>query len=672
MNIIYRALRKPPKVIAFRAAQELRLGVMRYCQAWPRLEQSIKHWWSDERAQLYAATRKHQLSIITPDVPEALRTAAQRQGIDYGLLFEFGRCIRERKFELLGAQVPTQGEFPWHSDWHWGYTWEPAYFRGYDFYARDRQVPYDVKVPWELSRMGFVLPLLQNAAFEPEGGWIDAAITVIFDWERKNPLAYTVNWYPMEAAMRGINLVFALEMLLSLGESRTEVLALLLRLISLHGAFLWRTIEYTDIRGNHYAANLIALLLFGLVLRGLYPAAQCWLNYAVEAIPHEIELQFLPDGAHFEKSISYHRLVTELFLVGIMAMERAGWCVGTVTKERIHAACSYTAAYMRPDRLTPNVGDNDDSRVFGFDPVPVRDHRPLIGVGATFFRDPVLKATAGSMSAALVWLLGAQGVAAWDSLTTASAPGTQYFHGGGVVVTRQADNFLWVDVGEVGLAGRGGHGHNDILSFELVLRGHPLVVDPGSFVYTADPDARDLFRSTAYHNGLRLDGIEIAPMDGMWSIGDHATPCNVEVRTERTVTVIRAGHLGYKRLPDPVLHVREIRFDAKAGTFICADQLECAGQHQAERYLHLDPEVEVALQGNRALLTVDGKRWVVQQWETNTNARIDKGWVSPGYNVRRPASILVLANTIEKSTVLNFTIEPITQSIAFGVGQVSD
>ena len=41
--------------------------------------------------------------------------------------------------------------------------------------------------------------------------------------------------------------------------------------------------------------------------------------------------------------------------------------------------------------------------------------------------------------------------------------------------------------------GRGGHGHNDILSFELWLDGMNLVTDCGAYLYTASREWRNRF-----------------------------------------------------------------------------------------------------------------------------------------------------------------------------------
>ena len=51
----------------------------------------------------------------------------------------------------------------------------------------------------------------------------------------------------------------------------------------------------------------------------------------------------------------------------------------------------------------------------------------------------------------------------------------------------------------------GGHAHADALSVTFTREGVPLLIDPGTASYTAEPLLRDRFRSTALHNTLTLD-----------------------------------------------------------------------------------------------------------------------------------------------------------------------
>src|SRR5205085_6424393 len=83
---------------------------------------------------------------------------------------------------------------------------------------------------------------------------------------------------------------------------------------------------------------------------------------------------------------------------------------------------------------------------------------------------------------------------------------------GGYWIMRGGELYVLVRCGDVGVGGLGSHAHNDALSFEFSFGGQPLVVDPGSYLYTADPIERNRFRSTAFHSTLQIDGEEQNPI----------------------------------------------------------------------------------------------------------------------------------------------------------------
>jgi hypothetical protein len=77
----------------------------------------------------------------------------------------------------------------------------------------------------------------------------------------------------------------------------------------------------------------------------------------------------------------------------------------------------------------------------------------------------------------------------------------------GVATYRHEGLFALFAAMAPGQGGLGGHHHNDQLSFLLFDRGD-LIVDPGTYVYTADPTARNRFRSSRAHAVPELDGSE--------------------------------------------------------------------------------------------------------------------------------------------------------------------
>ncbi|AFM25682.1 alginate lyase family protein [Desulfomonile tiedjei] len=78
----------------------------------------------------------------------------------------------------------------------------------------------------------------------------------------------------------------------------------------------------------------------------------------------------------------------------------------------------------------------------------------------------------------------------------------------GIHIYRSGRVHLTVSAGPNGQNGNGGHAHNDKLSFELQIDGVDLVQDPGTYLYTAAVDQRNLYRSTAAHNAPCLAGHE--------------------------------------------------------------------------------------------------------------------------------------------------------------------
>ena len=106
---------------------------------------------------------------------------------------------------------------------------------------------------------------------------------------------------------------------------------------------------------------------------------------------------------------------------------------------------------------------------------------------------------------------------------------------------------VFIDCGEIGMRGRGGHGHNDILSFELFMRGSGVISDCGAYVYTASREWRNKFRSTAFHNTIQVDDEEVnrfVEPNALWQMQYDAIPDNVQWRFDASGSFWEGGHTG--------------------------------------------------------------------------------------------------------------------------------
>jgi uncharacterized heparinase superfamily protein len=236
------------------------------------------------------------------------------------------------------------------------------------------------------------------------------------------------------------------------------------------------------------------------------------------------------------------------------------------------------------------------------------------------------------------------------------------FRDGGFFVMRNAVDHVFIDCGPVGLAGRGGHGHNDCLAFEAVLDGVHLVSDCGAFVYTQSFVERNLFRSTAYHNTPRIDGAEINRIDPgrLWSLANDAKPLVRAFETSPDHDLFVGGHTGYARLKPAVTPVRTIVLSHREHALVVSDSFEGAGPHSFEVPLHLAPGVSAAIRSPGVAELRAAARCFLLTWEPCDawTIEIGSGRISPSYGVVVPAVRLLFRRDGSLEPGLTLRIAP--------------
>ena len=209
---------------------------------------------------------------------------------------------------------------------------------------------------------------------------------------------------------------------------------------------------------------------------------------------------------------------------------------------------------------------------------------------------------------------------------------------------RRGRDYLLVTNGVVGTAGFGNHKHNDQLGFEYHVDGAPVFVDPGSYVYTSDPAARNLFRSTRSHNTVSIDGEEQNELrpDGLFRMFERANPQHLEVDEQGECMKYRGRHRGYMRLPQPVVVERTFTLSRRDGAITIADVLDGEGTHRIRWHFHFAPEVEVTIAGGDRIEIRAGATMLEMSIAASLRPTLATAWYSPSYGVRRPCVCLDL------------------------------
>src|SRR5579864_5479518 len=300
----------------------------------------------------------------------------------------------------------------------------------------------------------------------------------------------------------------------------------------------------------------------------------------------------------------------------------------------------FMLAYTRPDGSFPQIGDNDDGRLAGIDDEPVGSHRRQLTIGGVMFARPELIGAAGDARESAAWLCGPQ---ALEAASSDPAPASYAFPVGGFYFMRTADTHLSIDAGEVGMRGIGGHGHADVLSFDLWAAGAGVLVDSGTYTYSGDRDMRRALRGTSAHNAVRIDGQDSSRLGidrWLWLIENDAHPFGVSWTSNAEVDEFSGSHDGYRRLANPVTVTRRIVLDKSRITWSIEDSVDGSGEHLVELFFH--PGVPFNLHDDAVQLHAPrGDVWLFGP--PNASLRQEQGWISRGYGLREPAAVLVYA-----------------------------
>jgi uncharacterized heparinase superfamily protein len=94
------------------------------------------------------------------------------------------------------------------------------------------------------------------------------------------------------------------------------------------------------------------------------------------------------------------------------------------------------------------------------------------------------------------------------------------------------DTHAMIDAGPFG-ALHAGHSHSDTLSMVLRSGNADILIDPGTYTYTGEPEWRDWFRGTRAHNTICIDGRDQAVPRGPFRWDGQARSDDTRLAHER-------------------------------------------------------------------------------------------------------------------------------------------
>jgi hypothetical protein len=271
-----------------------------------------------------------------------------------------------------------------------------------------------------------------------------------------------------------------------------------------------------------------------------------------------------------------------------------------------------------------------------------------MSLGAVIFESGTFKQSTYIDEEAL-WWFGIRGHETFAGLDEGQQPASRAFPEAQIFIQRAATEdgplYAIIDCGDHGTGGRGSHAHSDALSIEVFAFNRTFLRDPGTFVYTASERDRNLFRSTAYHNTVRIDGEEISETREGWpfAFAANVRPKMNLWQSDSERDVLDAEHYSYQRLAAPVTHRRIVTLDKRKGYWTIEDIFSGEGRHLCEFFFNFDAGLDVALDENkRAIAVGNGTTFsIVPAAAPELEAKIEPRWASPAFKTRLRSSAII-------------------------------
>ncbi len=542
-----------------------------------------------------------------------------------------------------------EGEVDWHKDYKSGKKAPLTFSKSINY--KDHGKFGDIKYIWELNRHLHLITLAKTYYLTQNEIYKNEVIAQISNWIKINPYMRGVNWgSSLEVGIRLISWSWVWKFLGEVDENfKSQWLGVIFR----HCYFIDKNFSRFSSANNHLIGEAAGLFIASTVWP-CWEESKTWQKKSFKILNEEMGRQNYADGVNKEQAISYQQFVLDFFVLAGLLGEKNGVKFPTEYWNCLEQMLVLVASIMDKNGNMPNFGDADDGCAVRLsEDKKFNPFQSLLATGAVIFNRGDFKKKARKFDEKSFWLLGFDGFENFCELPEKPFRSQNKFENGGYYLLESNDDKAneikaVFDCGPLGYLNIAAHGHADALSFTLSVSGKEMIIDPGTYVYSAQKEWRDYFKGTSAHNTIRIDRENQSLSGGnfMWLKKARAKILCQE--SDGEMDRVAGEHDGYKRLSDPVVHRREIMFNKVERCFEITDNILAGKRHFLEQYFHFSKECKVEQKSSN--------EWTIDNSEVRLNIMIDKklksevfsgnekpilGWESKRFDVKAPSPTVV-------------------------------
>ncbi|MEN2489805.1 alginate lyase family protein [Flavobacterium sp. B11] len=358
----------------------------------------------------------------------------------------------------------------------------------------------DIKYVWEKSRFSYLLTIICNDYHNDEDN-SSFVFDEIEDWIKENPINKGPNWKcSQEISLRIFNWCYALYFYKN-SESLTEKRWAKIQEViyaSLHHVFNHIDFSRIAVRNNHAITETLFLALSELLFPFISETKK-WAKKGRNWFEQEIEYQIYPDGTFLQFSMNYHRVVIQLFSLGLSMTEKHKKKFSPIVYNRAELSLNFLFQCLQSQNgYLPNYGNNDGALFFPLTEADYRDYRPQLNTlhhilkGTPLFED--IEACQD-----LNWLSNISKVHSSPKLE--QKDGIISFPDGGYYLIRDGETFTFIRCGKH----KDRPAHADNLHIDIWYKGINYLRDSGTYKYNTTNEMLQYFTGTQAHNTVIVD-----------------------------------------------------------------------------------------------------------------------------------------------------------------------
>lgn len=332
---------------------------------------------------------------------------------------------------------------------------------------------YDVKYPWERSRLQYLIPLGRVYAQNPESHehiftFFKEEIT---SWIQHNPFMQGVNWMnAMEIGIRASSLIWLFKFFYAekTSDDNRAFWNTYLNTLLRHAEFIEAHWEQFDKPNNHYLLDLTgAWYLATFFARyNLFPLGN--LTTLWQKVCTGFREQLNNDGTSYEGSTAYHRLVLQALRDCELLGKNTGYALPPELTEKLAKGIQFLADATVNNETLIQIGDNDS----GFLIAPL---------SLTDLPDALSKQK------------------------QESTPCVRNYPDFGCIFIINKEWHISLRTKSFDDHSPRGHFHEDLLGITVAYQGKPYIVDSGTGCYTSNATLRNTLRSRDAHSTIAVE-----------------------------------------------------------------------------------------------------------------------------------------------------------------------